>query len=103
MAIAAISPVLLQGDASRTGGTTLIDDGAFIGPSPAAAQLPCPRRGHRLEEGAVTCPACRALGMWPRLDRRKLSRAAPSLDRIARLASRSSSLSPETIRGMLER
>lgn len=63
----------------------------------------CPRLGHRMVEGATYCLACRALGLWPRLDRRKLGRAAPDLDRIARLAERRTSLDLATIRGMLTR
>jgi hypothetical protein len=63
----------------------------------------CPRWGHRMLEGETACFACRALGLWPRLDRRKLSRAAPDLDRIARLAERSSAFDIVTIRGMLMR
>ena len=63
----------------------------------------CARGGHRMTVGATYCVACRALGLWPRLDRRKLGRAAPDLDRIARLAERRSSLHIDTIRGMLMR
>ena len=61
----------------------------------------CVSWGHRMLEGATHCFACRALGLWPRLDRRKLARAAPDLERIARLAARRSSLDFETIKGML--
>ena len=63
----------------------------------------CPRWGHRMTEDATECLACRALGLWPRLDRRKLARAAPDLERIARLAEQRTIYDIETIKGMLTR
>ena len=84
-------------------GVDVVDHGVGRAASLGIGRLRCARVGHRLEEGAVSCPACRAIGLWPGIDRRKLSRAAPNLDKISRLAARRSSLSPETIRGMLVR
>ena len=63
----------------------------------------CARWGHRMLEDATDCLACRALGLWPRMDRRKLARAAPDLDRIARVAERRTVFDVETIKGMLTR
>ena len=63
----------------------------------------CARWGHRMLEDATDCLACRALGLWPRLDRRKLARAAPDLDRVARVAERRTVFDVETIKGMLTR
>jgi hypothetical protein len=78
------------------------DEPVFAVPLPAVLPRRCARRGHRLDEESDFCPACKAIGLWPGLDRRKLSRVAPSVERIARLASRSSSLDIDTIRGMLK-
>ena len=74
----------------------------FAAPRQAGLPRRCARRGHRLADDSDFCPACKAIGLWPGLDRRKLSRVAPSVERIARLASRSSSLDIDTIRGMLK-
>lgn len=44
----------------------------------------------------------RALAMWPRLDRRKLTRTGGDPKRVARLVERRTALSRESIIGILE-
>lgn len=44
----------------------------------------------------------RALALWPRLDRRALTRCHGDAARIARFVARRTSLSPDTIAGMLQ-
>jgi hypothetical protein len=43
----------------------------------------------------------RALAIWPRLDRKKLSRTCGDPNRVARLVERRTALPPEAILGML--
>lgn len=49
----------------------------------------------------ATYLAQRALAMWPRLDRRALSRCNGDVTRITRLVSKRTALPPQSIRAML--
>ena len=59
-------------------------------------------RNSRNEPALAGDVRARALAVWPRLDRKKLTRTCGDPRRVARLVARRTALSPEAILGILE-